>query len=279
MDREPVALITGTSSGFGMLTAVKLAQLGYRVVAGMRNINDKGMLLERARRVGVEASIEVVRLDVTDEETVERVVADALTRYGELDVLVNNAGFALGGFIEELSMDDWRRQMETNFFGLVAMTKAVLPHMRVRGSGTIVNIGSVSGRAGFPGYAPYAASKFAVEGFSESLRHEMAPYGVNVVLVEPGAYKTPIWSKGLAHIRTSADSPYANTLQNVLNYSERAARTAPDPQQVADLVGRLVRVRAPRLRYALGQGAKPMLWAKALLPWKWFERIIRMALK
>lgn len=276
---ERVALITGTSSGFGLLTAVKLACLGYRVIATMRNTGDQDALLDAAGRAGAAPHVEVMRLDVTDAETIEGVVSDLMSRYGRVDVLVNNAGFALGGFVEELTMEDWRLQMETNFFGLVAMTGAVLPIMRGQRSGTIVNIGSVSGRVGFPGYAPYAASKFAVEGYSESLRHEMSPFGVRVVLVEPGAYKTPIWNKGLANIRTSPDSPYGRRLQAVLKYSERAAAAAPDPQQVADLVGRIAVSRSPRLRYALGKGARLTMWGKALLPWKWFEGAIRQALR
>ncbi|TMV48969.1 SDR family oxidoreductase [Paenibacillus mesophilus] len=276
---ERVALITGTSSGFGLLTAVELARLGYRVIATMRHTGDQGALLDAAGRAGAAPLVEVMRLDVTDAETIERVVSEVMSRYGRVDVLVNNAGFALGGFVEELTMEDWRLQMETNFFGVVAMTRAVLPIMRGQRSGTIVNIGSVSGRVGFPGYAPYAASKFAVEGFSESLRHEMSPFGVRIVLVEPGAYKTPIWNKGLANIRTSPDSPYGRKLQAVLKYSERAAAAAPDPRQVAGLVGRIAVSRSPRLRYALGKGARLTLWGKALLPWKWFEGVIRQALR
>lgn len=276
---ERIALITGTSSGFGLLSAVKLARLGYRVVATMRSTSDAGALLEASAREGVASLVEVKRMDVTDADAIVATVSDVLIRYKAIDVLVNNAGFALGGFVEEVPLDDWRKQMETNFFGLVAVTKTVLPAMRERRSGMIVNIGSVSGRVGFPGYGAYAASKFAVEGFSESLRHEMLPYGVRVVLVEPGAYRTPIWSKGLANVRTAPDSPYAGALQAVLQYSRRAADTAPDPQQVADLVGRIANDASPSLRYALGKGSRLTLWGKALLPWKWFERVIRSALR
>lgn len=276
---ERIALITGTSSGFGLLTAVQLARLGFRVVATMRNTDAKGDLLDKAGQAGVADRLEAVQLDVTDFAMIERVVADVLARYGRIDVLVNNAGFAIGGFVEDLAMEDWRAQMETNFFGLVAMTKAVLPAMRGERSGTVVNISSVSGKLGFPGYAPYAASKFAVEGFSESLRHEMSPFGVRVVVIEPGAFKTPIWSKGLAAIRTRPDSPYADKLQTVMSYSQRAAASAPDPQQVANLVGKVVTAASPRLRYPLGKGSSLMIGGKALLPWKWFEAIIRKALQ
>ncbi|MFB5673462.1 SDR family oxidoreductase [Paenibacillus terreus] len=274
----PVVLITGTSSGFGLLTAVTMARKGYRVAAAMRDTGKKGDLMSMARQMGVSDRIHVLPLDVTDSESIEQAVTEIITSYGRIDVLVNNAGFALGGYVEELPMEDWRHQMETNFFGLVAVTREVLPHMRVRGSGLVINVGSVSGLAGFPGYGPYAASKFAVEGFSESLRHEMAPFGVRIVLVEPGAFRTPIWNKGLERIRTADTSPYHDRLQAVLRYSRKAAETAPDPQQVADLVGRIVFMRSPRLRYAVGRGSGLLIWAKTLLPWKWFERIIAWGL-
>ncbi|MDF2723878.1 MAG: short-chain dehydrogenase [Paenibacillus sp.] len=275
---ERIALITGTSSGFGMLTAVKLARLGFRVVATMRNTGAQRELLAKAEQAGAAANVEVLPLDVTDFAAIERVVSEVIARYGRIDVLVNNAGFAIGGFVEELTIDDWREQMETNFFGLVALTRAVLPIMRVQQSGAIVNVSSVSGLAGFPGYAAYAASKFAVEGFSESLRHEMLPFGVKVVLVEPGAYKTPIWGKGLARIRVRPDSPYGDKLQAVMRYSQQTAASAPDPQQVADRIGEVATAASPKLRYPLGRGSRLLLWGKALLPWKWFEAVIRKAL-
>lgn len=273
--KEAVAFITGASSGFGMLTAVKLAEQNYRVVATMRDPDKSTELLERAKVAGVADQIEVRRLDVTDSAAIERAVAETLQDHEAIEVLVNNAGFAVGGFVEDVPMEDWRRQMETNFFGLVEMTKAVIPVMRNQQSGMIINISSISGRVGFPGYAPYAASKFAVEGFSESLRHELSPFGVQVVLVEPGAYRTPIWDKGLGQINNPDHSPYRNRLQAIMSYSRRSGETAPDPQQVADFIGRLVGKRSPVLRYPLGQGAVLALWGKALLPWKWFEGIIR----
>jgi NAD(P)-dependent dehydrogenase (short-subunit alcohol dehydrogenase family) len=272
---KPVAFVTGASSGFGLLTSVRLAKQNYRVIATMRDPDKSGELLERARAAGVTKEIEIHRLDVTDSEAIRQVVDETLKRYERIDVLVNNAGFAVGGFVEEVPMEDWRRQMETNFFGLVEMTKAVIPAMRSRQSGIIINISSISGRVGFPGYAPYAASKFAVEGFSESLRHELGPFGVKVVLVEPGAYRTPIWDKGLKQIKNPEHSPYKNRLQAIMSYSRRSGETAPDPQKVADIIGKLAGKRSPGLRYPMGQGAVLALWTKALLPWKWFEGIIR----
>ncbi len=275
----PVALITGTSSGFGMLTAITLAKQGYLVVATMRDLSRREELVKLAEQAGISERLQYVQLDVTDAESVQKAVGTVLHNNGRIDMLVNNAGFAVGGFIEEVSMEDWRRQMETNLFGLIAVTRAVLPVMREQEQGLIINLSSVSGLSGFPGYAPYAASKFAVEGFTESLRHEMSSFGVRVVLVEPGSYRTPIWNKGLGEIHRSEDSPYKHKLDAVLRYSKHASETAPDPQEVADLIGRIARIRAPRLRYALGKGSHVLIIGKALLPWKWLERIIARGLK
>ncbi|MFD1776185.1 SDR family oxidoreductase [Paenibacillus rhizophilus] len=276
---DAVAIVTGASSGFGLLTVVKLAEQGFRVIAAMREPSRKDELERRAERSGILDRVQVMRMDVTDPAGIEETVNAVLAAYGRIDVLVNNAGYAVGGFVEEVPMEDWRRQLETNFFGLVAVTKAVLPHMRERRAGLIVNIGSVSGLAAFPGYAPYAASKFAVEGFSESLRHEMSPLGVKVVILEPGAYRTAIWNKGLSQIAAAGDSPYKARLDAVLRYSRKAAVTAPDPQEVADLIGRIVRLRSPRLRYTLGRGSRLLIGGRMLLPWSWFERIVARALR
>lgn len=269
-----VAFVTGSSSGFGMLTTITLAQKHFRVIASMRNLEAAAELLAHAERAGVTKQIELVPLDVTNHSQIEVVVAQVLRTHGRIDVLVNNAGLAVGGFVEEVNMEGWRLQMETNFFGLVAMTQSIIPIMRKQQSGTIINISSVSGRVGFPGYAPYASSKFAVEGFSESLRHELSPLGIHVVLLEPGAFRTPIWDKGIGRMSSSDDSPYKDRLQAISNYSRKAGETAPDPQLVADFIGKVVDHEAPKLRYLLGQGARTAVLGKSLLPWKWFERII-----
>lgn len=271
---QPVALVTGASSGFGLLTSVALARAGYRTVATMRNPDKCEALLERAERSGVQELIDIMPLDVTDHEAIGQTVGSIVKTYGRIDVLVNNAGFAVGGYVEDVPMEQWRQQLETNVFGVIAATKAVLPHMRERRSGCIVNVSSVSGRIGFPGYAPYSTSKFAVEGFSESLRLEMKPFGVHVVLIEPGAYKTDIWQKGFASMCTSVASPYRHFLEKVLRYSKQAAATAPDAAEVADTIVRVVRSKHPKLRYPLGRGAKLSLGSKALLSWRWYESIV-----
>jgi len=277
-DRK-VALITGASSGFGLLTAVALAQKGYRVVATMRSLERQAELMQEAERSGVGANLDLMKLDVTDADSIEDAISVTLNRYGRIDVLVNNAGFAVGGFIEEVPMDAWHAQMETNFMGVVAVTRAVLPYMRSQREGAIIQIGSVSGRVGLPGYGAYAASKFAVEGFTESLRHEAAPFGVRVYLVEPGAYRTPIWSKGFAGIHAQPNSPYARMMEAVLAYAKKTANTSPDPREVADLVVRLAGQKsAGRLRYPIGRGARLLILAAKLLPWRWIEAAVRRAI-
>lgn len=278
-NENKIALVTGASSGFGLLTAVALARQGYRVVATMRSLERQAPLLEEAERYGVASRLDTMRLDVTDAASIDEAVSAAADKYGRIDVLVNNAGFAVGGFIEEVPMDAWRAQLETNFFGVVAVTRAILPLMRRQGDGAIIQIGSVSGRVGLPGYGAYAASKFAIEGFSESLRHETAPFGIRVFVVEPGAYRTPIWRKGFADIHGQPNSPYAAMMATVLSYARKTAEAAPDPREVADLVVRLAgQTKARRLRYPIGRGARLLVSAVKLLPWRWIEAAVRRTL-
>lgn len=275
---RPIAVVTGTSSGFGLYTSVALAKAGYDVVATMRNLDRKENLLREATVEGVLEYIHVLPLDITDHDSIAATFDMVRTQYRRVDLLVNNAGYAAGGCVEEVGMDEWRAQLEVNFFGTVAVTRAVLPLMRGQGSGTIVNVSSTSGRYAFPGYGPYAASKFAVEGFTESLRLEMLPFGVYVVLVEPGAFKTDIWEKGFATFPIHKASPYYTLLKNVLQFSKRASDTAPHPQGVADQIVNIAHTRKPKLRYALGKGNTSLRLIR-LLPWKWYEWIILFVLR
>ena len=278
---ERIALVTGTSSGFGLLIAIELARTRYRVIATMRNLRsgDGTARAGRARRsIRIYRASQIGRHGPDHHRTGCR--GDA-SSYGRIDLLVNNAGMTeIGGFTEEVSMADWRRQIDTNVIGLVAMSRAIIPAMREQRSGLIINISSISGRIGFPGYSPYATSKFAVEGFSESLRHELTPFGIRVVLVEPGAYRTSIWDKGLGQIPITSDTPYARQLDALMRYSQQTATAAPDPQQVANLIARLANTSTKRLRlrYPIGRGTKLMILIKALIPWKWFEWLVSRAI-
>lgn len=275
---RPIAVVTGTSNGFGLYTSVALACAGYDVVATMRNTAKHGKLLAEAQTCGVSAYIHVLPLDVTNQESIEAAFVHIREQYGRVDLLVNNAGYAAGGYVEEVDMDAWHAQLETNFFGTVAVTRAVLPIMREQGSGTIVNVSSISGRYAFPGYAPYAASKFAVEGFTEALRLEMLPFGVYAVLIEPGSYKTDIWEKGFSTIQMRENSPYSKLLQAVLQFSKRSSETAPPPQEVARHIVKIARTPRPKLRYFMGRGAMPLRLIR-LLPWKWYEKLVLWALR
>lgn len=270
MDR--VALITGTSSGIGYQAALALAREGYHVAATMRNLAARDRLLNAAQQMGVADRLEVYRLDVTDAEAATRVVAAVTDRWGRIDLLVNNAGMAVGGFVEEVDLEAWQEQFAVNVWGLLAVTKAVLPVMRRQKSGRIINISSVAGRFGFPALAPYAASKFAVEGLSEALRLELLPFGIQVVLIEPGAFRTAIWEKGLGRIASDSGSPYADMAARIARQVMRSAQTAPPPDAVVATLLKAARAKRLRLRYVVGSGARRLLWLKALLPWTVVER-------
>lgn len=274
-----MALVTGTSSGFGMLTAVRLARSGWTVYAGMRDPGRGGELAARARAAGVEAKIRPVRLDVTREDEIRAAVETVLAESGRIDALVNNAGIATGGFVEEVPLERWRELFETNVFGLVAVTRAVLPAMRRQGGGRIVLVGSVSGRFGFPGLAPYSASKHAVEGLGESLRLELAPFGIRVSIVEPASYRTPIWDKGLRDATLPPDdSPYAPLYRKLQPLLRKSAENGGDPEKVAAVIERALTDRRPKLRYAPSRQERAATALKALVPWSWIEWPIRRIL-
>jgi len=255
------ALITGCSSGFGLLTAVTLAKNGFQVFATMRNLGKRERLDAALAAAGVSA--EVLALDVNSAASIQAAVDTVLGRAGRIDALVNNAGFGLGGFIEDLSLEDYRRQLETNFFGLVAVTKAVLPHMRRQRSGRIVNLSSIGGRIANPVLSAYNASKFAVEGFSESLAFEAGLFDVQVVLVEPGTFKTEIFesNREVAAGARNPSSPYfAATGLLEKKVDELVARHGADPQKVADVILLALTTPKPRLRYLVGTDAKLQGW-------------------
>jgi NAD(P)-dependent dehydrogenase (short-subunit alcohol dehydrogenase family) len=267
MDRG-TALITGAGSGFGLLTAVELARRGFRVCAGLRDLSRAERLDEAARAAGV--AVEKLALDVTDERTIAKAVGDA----GPIDVLVNNAGYGLGGFLEDVTMDELRLQFETNFFGLVAMTKAVIPGMRERRRGHVINVSSISGRFAAPGVSAYCSSKWAVEGLSESLRHELRPLGVWVTLVEPGTFRTDIFGRNRRVARRADDpgSPFYDRSRNLERVVERnLARSTADPQAVADVIAKVALSKRPRLRYLVGKDARGQAFGKAVLPFRAIE--------
>ena len=290
-----VALVTGSSSGFGLLSCVELARRGLHVFASMRDLERSGRLDAAMAAAGVRC--DKVQLDVTDPgsiasamDAIRQTVAgrarddaragDDPENTGELgvvDVLVNNAGYALAGMIEDVSLDELREQMETNLFGAVAVAKAVIPGMRERRRGRIINISSASGRVGQPGLGAYAASKFALEGLSESLRHELLPHGVYVVLIEPGMFRTDIFDRNrrVAARTFEPTSPnYDLSLRMKAAIEGRLERTAGDPRAVAEVVASAALMDRPRLRYPVGWDAALLDAVGRVMPFGIWERVV-----
>ncbi|PYX62886.1 MAG: short-chain dehydrogenase [Acidobacteria bacterium] len=276
---DKVALVTGSSSGIGLLTAIELANNGFKVIASMRDLGRRDRLDQAASAAGVSDKLDVQRLDVSEFAAMPAFAEKLVGDYGRLDVLVNNAGFAVAGFAEDVKLDELRQQFETNFFGHVALTKAVLPIMRQQGSGHIIMVSSISGLHGAFSVSSYAASKFALEGWSESLRLEVNALGIKVVLVEPGAYKTDIWDRN-AHVVEKALDGSSPNRERGAKFKERVQGIPKrDPIEVARLIARIAQDPNPRLRYLVGADAHIQLWLKRLLPWKWHEKLIARMLK
>jgi NAD(P)-dependent dehydrogenase (short-subunit alcohol dehydrogenase family) len=278
--KKKIAVVTGASSGFGMLTALELAKSGYEVIATMRDQKRSTTLLSEAKSSGITDNITIHELDVTSVESVS-LFKELVGRVGQVDVLVNNAGFAGAGFVEEIPIDEYRSQFETNVFGAIAVTQAVLPIMRHQARGKIINVSSISGRVGFPGLSPYVSSKYALEGWSESLRLEVKPFGIDVVLVEPGSFQTNIWTRGKRVSANSLkeESPYYEMMRKLENHIESGSSKFEDPKDVARLITAIALKNKPTLRYAIGRGVKITLLLKMLVPWMIFEKIVLRKLK
>jgi NAD(P)-dependent dehydrogenase (short-subunit alcohol dehydrogenase family) len=257
--KQMVVLVTGASSGFGRLLAARLAGRGHTVFGTSR------------RGAAVDGSVPILRLDVRDDASVTACVAAVRDRAGDVDVLVNNAGYVHEGPLEELALDDVKGVFETNFFGAVRMVNAVLPAMRTRRSGRIVNVSSLAGLMPLPFVGAYCASKHALESYSESLRHELLPLGIHVSLVEPGYFKTGIADRKLRSAGTIAD--YDAHRRRMYAAIARDEYDSPAPDAVVDLLVRVVEAKRPRLRHVIGKdtltyrlrGVVPeMIWERGL---------------
>jgi len=268
--------ITGASSGFGLLTSVTLAKHGWRVLATMRDVARRQKLEIAAREAGVLDRIEVHPLDVTNAEQIAA-IGDLIEKRNEpLHALVNNAGVAVPGFAEEVTDAELRDQFETNFFGAAAVTRAILPQMRRQGFGHVVMVSSISGRTGFPGVSSYVASKFALEGWAETLRYEMAPLRIKVAIVEPGSYETDIWTRNAKLTAKMSDSTSPNARRRARWQSriEASAKSRANPQEVADLIARILETPTPKLRYVIGRDARMALLMRKIMPASLFERLM-----
>ena len=273
-------MVTGASTGIGEAAATRLAALGFDVYAGVRSDGDAERLLA--------AGLRPLRIDVTDEDTIaaaaERVRGDVGA--AGLAGLVNNAGIAVSGPVEFVPIDAWRRQLEVNLFGQVAAIQRFLPLLRA-GRGRIVNVSSIGGRVALPLAGPYAASKFALEAVSDSLRRELRGQGVEVSLIEPGAVKTPIWEKGLAaaddleaEMPPEADALYGGLVRALRREVDRIVEdTGIDPSEVVDEIVHALTARKPRTRYLVGREAKLRWQAAKRLPDRTFDALVARALR
>jgi NAD(P)-dependent dehydrogenase (short-subunit alcohol dehydrogenase family) len=273
------AIVTGSSSGFGLLTAVELAKAGFRVVASMRDLGRRDRLDEALNSAAVTKTVDVRQLDVTNFAAMPEFIEAIIRDYGCIDVLLNNAGFAVAGFIEDLKLEEIRAQFETNFFGHVAMTQAVLPLMRRQRSGHIIMVSSISGLHGSPTISSYSASKHALEGWSESLRIEVNSLGIKVVLVEPGSYQTDIWTRNAVIAKKALDGTSPNRARGERMRDRIQRLRKKDPIEVARVIAQIAQDPNPKLRYVVGTDAHVQLWLKRTLPWTWYEKLITRALR
>jgi len=261
-------LITGATSGIGRDAALRLAELGHRVIATGRRPAALTTLAEEARGAGL--SLDTVRVDVNDQATIDAAVAevDALTGGHGVDVLVNNAGFGLIGPVTEMSDADVRAQFDTNVFGLLAVTRAFVPKMRSRRSGRILNVTSGAGRAAFPFFGPYAATKFAVEALSDALRYELGGFGIDVVLIEPGMTRTGFADHALSKVAGygGEGAPYRDVLARVDAMTARSDRMSVDPEVITKAIVRAIDARRPAARYMAPFRMKLTIAALRLLP-------------
>lgn len=273
-----VVLITGTSSGFGLLAAVDFARAGFRVIATMRDVNKATQLMKAANEAGVSGNMEIRPLDITKFDELPGIVNDVVAAHGRIDVLVNNAGYALAGFAEDVSLDELKAQFDTNFFGHVALTKAVLPVMRKQRSGHIIMVSSIAGLTASPVLSSYASSKHALEGWSEALRIEMHSLGIRVVLVEPGAFDTDIWVKNAKMGAQAVDNSSINK-ERSLRFREVVQKKVQkaDARIVSRLIVKIAQDPNPKLRYLVGRDAFIRKWVKRLIPWRTYEKLVEKA--
>ena len=267
MNNQKVILITGCSSGFGLLTAVRLAAQGHFVWATMRDLSKSKTLENELAKRNTQAIIR--ELDVTKPSTIKNVVEEIQKTHFHIDVLINNAGHGTAGFFEDLSQEEIRAQMDVNFFGVQNVCREVIPMMRKRSKGKIINISSIAGQIAVPCLSAYNASKWALEAFSESLYYELGLFGISVVLVEPGTYPTNIFTQNAHYARNfdNAQSPYFSFSQKLKLITQNTIRKLKrDPDEVARLIENIVNKSHPRLRYVSDFASASRVVAQKILP-------------
>ena len=257
---EKVAIVTGSSSGIGFETSLALAREGYFTYATMRNTAKSDKIKEIAQKENLKISI--LELDVDDENSAKTAIAQILDQKQRIDVLVNNAGWGLWGCVEDVSVDEFKQQFETNFFSIIRLIQEVAPTMRKQSSGTIVNVSSVVGRIGFPASPAYISSKFALEGLSESLRFEFAPFGIDVIIIEPGVIKTDFMKNMKMAKKSELDTVYKDITTKVVSGVKMMAEMGTPPKEVANTIVKAIKDEKPLPRYVVGNDASMFLEAR-----------------
>ena len=257
----PVTLVTGTSTGIGLATALHFARHGHQVVATMRNLAKAGPLEAVAR--DEKLPVVVRELDVTRQESIDRAMAETVAQQGPIDVLVNNAGIGGATPLELTPEDEHRAMFEANYWGPIRMIRAVLPSMRERRTGCIVNVTSIAGRIATPNQIAYSASKFALGAASEALAHEMAAFGVRVAIIEPGVIQTAIFENSAGATRYDKNSPYRQIMRRNGKLFAAGFRNPGRAETVAEVIFEAVTTERPRLRYLVGTDAEGMAAGRA----------------
>jgi NAD(P)-dependent dehydrogenase (short-subunit alcohol dehydrogenase family) len=282
MQESQVALVTGSSSGIGLETALLLARNGFYTYASMRNLEKSAKITEIANKENL--PLQTIHLDVNNDESVKKAIDKIVQEKDRIDVLVNNAGYGLFGSVEDTTIEEIKAQFETNFFGAIRVTQQVLPIMRMRNNGsndrrTIVNISSVGGQMSVPFLSAYNSTKFALEGLSESMAYELGPFGIRVVIIEPGFIRTNIArSSILAKKALDTNSPYFSFTQKLANHFNSMVNdtsTSTHPEEVAKTILDVITSKNPKLRYTVGNDAAEIMKAKRNMPDEEFMEMIK----
>ena len=269
-ETSQVALVTGSSTGIGFETSLALARTGFYTYATMRNLEDSNKITEIANKEGL--PLEVLRLDVTDDNSIKDTINHIYDKNKRIDVLINNAGYALAGPLEETSTEEIMKQFETNFFGAIKTMQSVIPIMRNQMSGKIVNVTSIGGLIAFPLDSIYHGTKFALEGVSQSIRYELGSFNIKIILIEPGAVGSRFWNNiNMANKSDDAHSPYRKTIDTISETFSRMAENVIPPSEVAKVITEAVTTDNPELRYVIGKDANFILEKSKNLSNKAFE--------
>ncbi len=276
MDQE-IAIVTGSSSGIGLATSLLLARNGFYTFATMRNLDRSKNIMDTAKKE--ELPLQVTKLDVNDDKSVRGAIDKIVVEKKRIDVLVNNAGYGLIGCLEDLSIEEVKAQLETNLFGTIRVTQAVLPTMRKQKQGMIVNISSVAGRIGYPAMPAYITSKFALRGLSEAMRYELASFGIKVVIIEPGVVRTSFMNSSVtAKKALDPNSPYAQLTQKVGAGLKFLLENGTQPEEVAKVILKAVTSDEPQPSYLVGNDAVMLIEAKRNMSDAEFENFMKKEL-